>query len=134
MRSLMQTCGRAARNVHGRVIMFADTVTASMRGAIEETNRRRKIQGAYNRRHHIVPTTIQKEIRAVFDFAADAHPPARERVAEPVAPFVPLDRLDTVVATLQKEMTQAAKMLEFEKAADLRDQIRELKKRIVFEK
>ncbi|MCJ7830612.1 MAG: excinuclease ABC subunit UvrB, partial [Desulfobacterales bacterium] len=63
MRSLMQTCGRAARNVHGRVIMFADRVTASMRCAIDETNRRRKIQAAYNRRHNIIPTTIQKEIR-----------------------------------------------------------------------
>jgi excinuclease ABC subunit B len=132
-RSLIQTCGRAARNSRGLVIMYADKVTQSMKRAIDETNRRRKIQQAYNRKHNITPTTIQKEITQIFDFRNDSESKTLKKVSETLAAYTSMDALETAVTSMEKEMHAAAKDLEFERAADLRDQINELKKLIVIE-
>ena len=130
-RSLIQTCGRAARNAQGMVIMYADVVTRSMQQAVDETNRRRKIQQAYNKKHNIVPASIQKDITPVFDFGDSKEPAAKDRVGETISDYMSLDDIDRVIKTLEKEMNEAARELEFEKAADLRDQIRDLQKRVV---
>ena len=132
-RSLIQTCGRAARNVGGKVIMYADTVTRSMQQSIDETNRRRKIQQAYNQRHGITPATIQKDITRTFDFGNEKQDTAIDHVAEAIQAFNSLDDIDSAVKALEKQMNAAAKNLEFEEAADLRDQIRALQKLIVLE-
>jgi excinuclease ABC subunit B len=132
-RSLIQTCGRAARNVAGKVIMYADVITRSMQQCIDETNRRRKIQEAYNQRHGITPETIQKDITRVFDFGNENEDPAIDHVAEAIEAYKSLDDIDAAVNSLEKEMDEAAKNLEFEKAANLRDQIRALQKLIVLE-
>jgi excinuclease ABC subunit B len=135
-RSLIQTCGRAARNVNGTVIMYADTVTRSMEQAIEETGRRRRIQQEHNARHHITPETIQKAITASFDFgnAAQAAQAARAlSVAEELEAYGSLEELDDRIRALEKQMHDAAGELDFERAADLRDTIRDLKKLAVME-
>ena len=132
-RSLIQTCGRAARNAGGKVIMYADVVTRSMQQCIDETNRRRKIQQAYNQRHGITPETIQKGITQIFDFEKRTEDAATDRVAESIETYNSLDNIDATVKSLEKEMQAAAKNLEFEKAADLRDQIRALQKFVVLE-
>ena len=132
-RSLIQTCGRAARNVRGMVIMYADKVTRSMQQSIDETNRRRKIQQAYNQRHGITPETIQKDITRIFNFGNEKEDTAVDHVAEAIKTYKSLDDIDSVVNSLEKDMHEAAKNLEFEKAADLRDQIRALQKLIVLE-
>jgi len=127
-RSLIQTCGRAARNARGKVIMYADVITKSMQHAIDETKRRRRIQKAHNKKHHITPETIQKAVTPVFDFIykAEETAPQLDKVAETVAEYG-VDDLDDVIKNLEKEMEQAAKSLSFERAAELRDQIRELR-------
>ena len=132
-RSLIQTCGRAARNVRGKVIMYADKVTRSMQQSIDETNRRRKIQQAYNQRHGITPETIQKDITRTFNFENEKQVTAVDHVAEALATYKSLDDIDAAVNSLEKDMHEAAKNLEFEKAADLRDRIRALQKLIVLE-
>ena len=132
-RSLIQTCGRTARNVRGRVIMYADKVTRSMQQSIDETNRRRKIQQAYNQKHGITPKTIQKEITQIFNFGNEQEDTGSDHVAQAVAAYKSLDDIDAAVKSLEKQMNQAAKDLEFENAADLRDQIRALQKLIVLE-
>ena len=132
-RSLIQTCGRAARNVRGKVIMYADKVTRSMQQSIDETNRRRKIQQTYNQRHGITPETIQKDITRIFDFENEKQVTAVDHVAEALETYKSLDDIDAAVNSLEKDMHEAAKNLEFEKAADLRDQIRALQKLIVLE-
>jgi excinuclease ABC subunit B len=132
-RSLIQTCGRAARNVHGRVIMYADAVTRSMQTAIDETDRRRSKQQAYNRLHSITPQTIKKDITTVFESVYEADYVTVDTVAEPAAAFKSADNVEEVIAALEKEMKAAAEELAFEKAAALRDQIAELKKMLVFE-
>ncbi len=132
-RSLVQTCGRAARNVDGRVIMYADGLTASMRQAIDETRRRRKIQAAYNRRHHITPTTIRKEISAIFETADTAAVAAAGGVAEPLAEFDSLEDLEARIRDLEQEMHAAARNLDFEKAAGLRDRVKALRALQVFD-
>ena len=132
-RSLIQTCGRTARNVRGQVIMYADRVTRSMQQSIDETNRRRKIQQAYNQKHGITPKTIQKEITQIFNFGNEQEDTGRDHVAEAITAYKSLDDIDAAVKSLEKQMHQAAKDLEFEKAADLRDQIRALQKLIVLE-
>ncbi|HSM73590.1 MAG TPA: excinuclease ABC subunit UvrB, partial [Desulfobacterales bacterium] len=132
-RSLVQTCGRAARNVEGRVIMYADGLTASMRQAIDETGRRRKIQAAYNRRHHITPTTIRKEISAIFETADTAAVAAADGVAEPLAEFDSLEDLEARIRDLEQEMHAAARNLDFEKAAGLRDRVKALRALQVFD-
>ena len=125
-RSLIQTIGRAARNVNGTVLMYADQITASMRRAISETNRRRAIQAAYNREHNITPQTIQKAIATPWAEIADADYVDLTHVAEAAEDYTPLKDIPKRLAALQKEMRQAATQLEFERAAELRDQIRRL--------
>jgi excinuclease ABC subunit B len=132
-RSLIQTCGRTARNVRGKVIMYADQVTRSMQQSIDETNRRRKIQQAYNQKHGITPKTIQKEITQIFNFGNEQEDTGSDQVAQAIAAYKSLDDIDAAVKSLEKQMHQAAKDLEFEEAADLRDQIRALQKLIVLE-
>jgi excinuclease ABC subunit B len=124
--SLVQIIGRAARHVEGTVVMYADTMTNSMRQAIDETNRRRDIQIAYNLRHNITPVGVTKAIKDLGERA--------RKVAEPRADYavseqlIPRDELAKLIKDLEKQMKEAAKNLEFEKAAALRDEIVELRK------
>ena len=132
-KSLVQTCGRAARNIRGKVIMYADHVTGSMKQAIDETNRRRKIQTAYNEEHGITPESIEKDILPIFASIYDIGDKSKEKISEDVAPYESLERMDDIIEDMEKEMEQAAKTLAFERAAEIRDQIKALKKMIVFE-
>jgi excinuclease ABC subunit B len=125
-RSLIQTIGRAARNANGHVIMYADTITKSMEIAINETKRRRAIQEAYNREHGIVPRTIQKEIRDVIR-ATYAAEEKETYDAKPSYSKMTKKEREKLIADLEKEMKEAAKVLDFERAAQLRDIIFELK-------
>jgi excinuclease ABC subunit B len=129
--ALIQTIGRAARHVNGTVIMYADTITDAMKGAIDETDRRRTKQVAYNEEHGIQPVSIVKEVRDLTDrLRAEAVEPA----GVPVAPAdLPRDELHKLITDLEKEMKRAAKDLEFEKAALLRDQIFELREVMAFQ-
>jgi excinuclease ABC subunit B len=129
-RSLVQTIGRAARNVNGTVIMYADAVTDSMRRAIDETNRRRRVQQEYNTAHGITPQTIQKAIAEPLAAICEADyltVPAGDGEGgdESLPPALVASR----VADLRREMREAAKQLEFERAAQIRDQIRTLEMR-----
>ncbi len=128
--SLIQTVGRAARNVHGKAIMYADTVTASMRQAIDETERRRQIQEAYNQEHGITPASIVKDIDDVMSSVYERDyvtiPVARD---EEVEQFRTQAELDARIATLEAEMKAAAANLEFEKAAAVRDRLKALRAR-----
>jgi len=123
-RSLIQTIGRAARNVHGQVIMYADEITESMQKAITETERRRKIQLAYNQEHGIVPQTVQKAVRDVIEATMVAEDKEEYRVSPSK---MPKEELRKLVQRLEKEMKAAAKELAFERAAELRDLLIELK-------
>ena len=139
-RSLIQTIGRAARNENGMVILYADTVTRSMEGAISETNRRRAIQDAYNKQHGIIPHTVKKDVRDIIEIGAreddDGHS-CRGKQAKGAAPDsaakTPARKKMTAaqreerIAGLTSEMKAAAKALEFEKAAFLRDEIARLR-------
>jgi len=127
-RSLVQTCGRAARNVFGTVIFYADHVTRSMQRALDETNRRRDIQVAYNEVHGITPETIQKDITNILNSVYEADYVSMPIISEPKAEFKTLDDLDKMIRRLQNEMNEAVKDLTFEKAAELRDEINELQK------
>lgn len=126
-RSLIQTMGRAARNENGHVIMYADRITDSMQKAIDETTRRRTIQAAYNEKHGITPVTIKKKIRDVIR-ATEAAEEAEEYVSKAVEgkKLKKEDRMK-LVTLLEKEMKEAAKALDFERAAELRDTVLELK-------
>lgn len=124
-RSLVQTSGRAARNAEGKVIMYADKMTDSMRQAIDETNRRRSIQQAYNEAHGIVPVTIKKEIRDLISISKVAET-TEELSKTPVEDLSRAEK-ETLTLKLEKEMREAAKNLEFERAATLRDALLELK-------
>ncbi len=129
--ALIQTFGRAARNVEGRVLMYADTVTRSMEQAIEETNRRRRIQVEYNEKHGITPTTIIKAIRegiSSHDGGVAYETSVRKQLmaAEAAAEYVAVSKLPQLTAKLEKQMREAAKDLDFEKAAALRDKIKEI--------
>lgn len=132
-RSLIQTFGRAARNIRGKVIMYADNVTRSMQAAIGETNRRRDIQGAYNTKYDIIPETVRKEITPMFTVADELVPETADTIAEAGSEFKSLDDIDKTVSVLEQEMKKAAKALEFERAAELRDHIRDLKRLVVLE-
>lgn len=125
-RSLIQTIGRAARNAHGHVIMYADEMTDSMKAAITETERRRKIQKAYNQAHGIIPKTIQKGIRESIHITSK---PQEERTESLANTIRALNRTDKEEALhhVEQEMQAAAKALDFEKAAELRDILLELK-------
>ncbi len=137
--ALIQTIGRAARHVKGRVIMYADQMTDAMQFAIDETNRRRKKQEDYNKAHGIVPVSIMKTVRDITERLSAG---AAHAVAEGSAPYsadrkaslsMPKNELQRVIQEMEKQMKQAAKDLEFEKAAALRDQIYELKAILVEE-
>ncbi|MDA2630756.1 MULTISPECIES: excinuclease ABC subunit B [Bacillus] len=124
-RSLIQTIGRAARNENGRVIMYADRITRSMGIAIEETKRRRSIQEAYNEEHGITPKTIQKGVRDVIRATTAAEEPETYE-ATPAKKMTKKEREKTI-AKMEAEMKEAAKALDFERAAELRDLLLELK-------
>ncbi len=126
-RSLIQTCGRAARNVLGTVIFYADHVTRSMQRALDETNRRRKLQETYNKRHGITPETIQKEITNILTSVYEADYVTVPIVSESSVEYKSLDDLQKIIRKLEAEMNNAVKELAFERAADLRDQIKELR-------
>ncbi len=124
--SLIQTVGRAARNAEGHVVMYADTITDSMRAAIEETNRRRSIQQAYNEEHGITPQTIKKAVR---DLISVSKAIAKEELRLEKDPESMSDKeLDDLIAKVEKNMKKAAMELNFETAAELRDKMTELKK------
>ncbi|RJP67679.1 MAG: excinuclease ABC subunit UvrB [Candidatus Abyssobacteria bacterium SURF_17] len=125
-KSLIQTIGRAARNVNGTVIMYADTLTDSMRKAIGETNRRRRIQAEFNKKHRITPKTIVKAMPDVLTSVYEADYVTVPAVAEPAAEYVTSGELPKMLEDLKREMKEAAEKLEFERAAELRDRIREL--------
>ena len=120
--SLIQTIGRAARNADGKVILYADTITPSMRRAMDETERRREKQDAFNKAHGIVPKTVIKSVREVLEISKSAESAQRRSGKK-------LTRAETEkeIARLEKEMKEAAKMLEFEYAAILRDRLIELR-------
>ena len=125
--SLIQTVGRAARNANGRVIMYADVMTESMDKAITETNRRRSIQEAYNEEHGIIPQTIKKKVHDVIQITkAPSEKPKFGLEKDPES--MSNDELNKLIKKLDKEMKQAAMELQFERAAELRDKILELKK------
>ncbi|MCC6485752.1 MAG: excinuclease ABC subunit UvrB [Armatimonadetes bacterium] len=134
--SLIQTIGRAARNVQGKVLLYADKMTDSMQRAIDETNRRREVQMQYNQEHGIVPQTIRKAIRDVIESermgpktdSAAVENPALSRSRQLRDGKAPLDELMVTVAELEQDMKAAARNLEFEQAALLRDEITRLKK------
>jgi excinuclease ABC subunit B len=127
--SLIQTIGRAARNVHGRAIMYADHMTDSMRTAIAETERRRAIQEAYNREHGITPASIVKSIDEVLSSVYERDYVTVAETADEAGRFRTHAELEAYVAGLQAQMKAAAANLEFEKAASLRDRIKQLKSR-----
>jgi excinuclease ABC subunit B len=126
-RSLIQTIGRAARNVHGAVVLYADAVTDSMRRAIDETNRRRRLQAAFNKEHGITPQTIVKSLGSPLVRIYEADYVDLPFVAEKEPKFGMAD-LGRMIRNLKKEMKQAAEQLDFERAAELRDRIRALQK------
>ncbi len=130
--SLIQTIGRAARNVDGTVIMYADDVTDSMRAAISETQRRRRIQLEYNRRHGIDPRTIRKKVSDILlTMAVEGREtaPKRERRRR-ARPEMPTEELERLIRSLEEEMHEAAKELRFEYAARLRDEVQDLRKEL----
>ena len=118
--SLIQTVGRAARNVNGHVIMYADTITRSMRGAIDETNRRREIQMRYNEENGITPASIRKKVADVIEIGKKVKPESDKKLSR-------LEK-EKLIEKLTAEMRDAAKRLEFEQAAYIRDRIKELRK------
>ena len=124
-RSLIQTIGRAARNENGHVIMYADSITGSMQRAIAETNRRRVIQQEYNEKHGLVPKTIKKEIRDIIEIGAKE----KDTLSKHANGEKKLSRLERerLIEQLTAEMKSAASNLEFEKAAYIRDKIKELR-------
>lgn len=125
-RSLVQTSGRAARNSRGEVIMYGDKITDSMRYAIDETERRRTIQKAYNEKHNITPTTINKKIHDVISATVENDETNEQQQTEVPKKMTKKEREKTI-ANIEKEMKQAAKDLDFEKATELRDMLFELK-------
>ena len=120
--SLIQTIGRAARNAEGLVIMYADSITPSMQSAMDETARRRQIQQAYNEEHGIVPKTIIKSVRDLIEISS----PTAERKGRSGIKLTKAEK-EKEIARLEKQMKEAARMMEFEYAALLRDQIVELR-------
>ena len=120
-RSLIQTCGRASRNVNGRVILYADRITGSMRRAMDESRRRRMLQLQYNRRYHITPETIRKDIGAVLGSPYEADYVTIPMAAEEEASYFSPDQLEKVIEELKDKMKKAAKNLAFEEAAMFRD-------------
>ena len=129
--SLIQTIGRAARNVEGTVLMYADKETAAMRAAIGETDRRRAIQEAYNREHGVTPETIVKGISDIAEFLQmEAKvPKGRRRVVQRDTEMSP-EEIERLIVELEEEMLASAEDLRFEYAAKLRDEIRDLRREL----
>jgi excinuclease ABC subunit B len=127
-RSLIQTCGRAARNTAGRVIMYADQITRSMRACIDETERRRAAQLAYNDEHGITPQTVKKSLRSILEDIAEKDYVELPQVAEKLGDYHSPHDVKAEIEKIKQEMLAAAADLEFEKAADLRDRMLELEK------
>jgi len=125
-RSLIQTCGRAARNVDGRVIFYGDEITSSMKEALNETTRRRSLQKRYNELHRITPKSIKKDISDILSSIYEADYAAIPSVSEPEEEYLSLDRLRKDIKSLKKEMHRAAKRLDFEEAVRLRNRISSL--------
>ena len=125
-RSLIQTCGRAARNINGRVIMYADRITRSMQACIDETTRRRKIQEEHNEANGITPETVKKSLRSILESIEEKDYYDLPLAADPDEEYLSRKEIPKLVKNLRKEMLAAAKNLDFEKAATLRDRIRKL--------
>ncbi|MCL4537062.1 MAG: UvrB/UvrC motif-containing protein, partial [Nitrospirae bacterium] len=127
-RSLIQTAGRAARNVNGEVILYADRITRSMKMALDETERRRKIQSSYNKKMKITPETVKSEIKDILGSIYESDyftvPVAAEEKAE-------YELSEDTIKKLESEMKEAAKNLDFERAAQIRDRIKELKEQML---
>ncbi|MCX5871906.1 MAG: excinuclease ABC subunit UvrB [Deltaproteobacteria bacterium] len=130
-RSLIQTAGRAARNIDGSVILYADVITNSIRKTVDETGRRRKLQLEFNQEHNITPESIRKNINDVFSSLAEQDYVTVEPDISEAAPAVHPNEIPRLIKKLSKEMFTAAKNLEFEKAAEIRDKIRELEKTVL---
>jgi len=129
--SLIQTSGRAARNVNGKVIMYADTITRSMKAAIDETTRRREKQAKFNKKNGLTPTSIKKNVEEIFENAYEANYDTVSQVREDEEIYGSGEDIMKIAESLDKEMRKAAQKLDFEKAAELRDRINELKEKAV---
>src|SRR5210317_165269 len=127
-RSLIQTCGRAARNLEGRVIMYADRVTGSMQNCIDETERRRVAQLSYNQLHGVTPESVRKSLRSILDDLGQDRSSQQSLVAEALASYDSCEELSAEIERLRAGMLKAAADLEFEKAAELRDRVQLLEK------
>jgi len=130
--ALVQTIGRAARNVNGKVVMYADKQTEAIRGALDETNRRREIQLRYNAEHGITPESIVKGVSDIAEFLALESPtvPGKRRRAAAKVEGLSRDELEKLAVTLEEEMLVAAEELRFEYAAKLRDEVKELRREL----
>jgi excinuclease ABC subunit B len=130
--SLIQTIGRAARNINGRVLMYADKQTESITQALDETNRRRTIQLAYNEEHGLTPVTISKGVSDIAEFLQlnAPHVPGRRRRGSKKVEGMDRNELEKLVITLEEEMYVAAEELRFEYAAKLRDEIKDLRREL----
>ena len=128
-RSLIQTCGRAARNIRGQVLLYADQITGSMARAIEESRRRRRLQLEYNTKHHITPASIQKAVDDILASPYEADYVTVPVTAEAESPYLTPEALEKRLKKLEKKMKEAAKKMEFEEAARWRDEIRALQVR-----
>jgi len=122
-RSLIQTCGRAARNLEGRVIMYADRITGSMQNCLDETDRRRTAQLHYNEEHGITPESVRKSLRSILDDLSAPQDAVASLAAEALAAYDSAEELAADIVRLRAEMLQAAADLEFERAAELRDRV-----------
>lgn len=125
-RSLIQTAGRAARNVDGTVILYADKMTDSIKKTIDETSRRRDLQLEYNKKHNITPETIRKQINDILSSLAEQDYVTIETDPAGSLPQIPVDKIPAMIDKMTKQMFAFAKDLEFERAAELRDRIKEL--------
>jgi excinuclease ABC subunit B len=128
-RSLIQTCGRAARNINGMVILYADQITGSIERAMDESNRRRQIQLEYNRENNITPTSIQKNIDDILGSAYEADYVTIPTISEEEKEYITPEIIKDIINDLQTKMKGCAKKLEFEEAARLRDEIKALQER-----
>src|SRR5881396_2157968 len=130
--SLIQTIGRAARNVNGKVLLYADKMTEAINGALDETNRRRAVQIAYNEEHGITPETIQKGVSDIAEFLSleAPHVPGRRRRGSRQVEGMSMEEIEKLVVTLEEEMFAAAEELRFEYAAKLRDEIKDLRREL----
>ncbi|MDQ4019633.1 MAG: UvrB/UvrC motif-containing protein, partial [Actinomycetota bacterium] len=124
--------GRAARNVNGKVLLYADKLTEAIRGAVDETNRRREIQLRYNEEHGITPESIQKGVSDIAEFLALESPtvPGKRRRGKTKVEGMSREELEKLVVTLEEEMYVAAEELRFEYAAKLRDEVKELRREL----